>query len=107
MNDDGKRERQLVLIRDAMCFLYRLDRSHVCHDAFGGRHYGTDIHRMTVDHFHLHAGGTLGKKAPDDRYHTVAMCHEGNVGCPSAEVRQAERDYIIASYPGRPWEVAA
>jgi hypothetical protein len=98
MTPEGQRERQLVLIRDGVCFLYRLDKSHVCRDAFGNRHAATDIHRMTVDHFHLHAGGTLGKKADDDCRHMVAMCAAGNIACPSAEVRQAERDYIRHLY---------
>jgi hypothetical protein len=36
----------------------------------------------------------MGKRAPSDERHLVAMCHSANVGVPSKEVRAAERAYL-------------
>lgn len=104
MNAKGKAERRLVMERDRECFLHKLDSEHICRGPFGDPHSPYAMARMTVDHFHLHVGGTKGKRADDDRYHMVAMCAAGNGGCPSHEVREAERAYIHDLYPS---EVAA
>lgn len=77
-----------------MCFLARLSTTHVCHDQWGRWHASTDLDKLTVDHVH-DDGGMMGKRAPSDPQHLVAMCAIGNVGGPSRGVRQAERAYLL------------
>lgn len=88
-----------VLNRDKECFLYKLDRDHVCRDRWGTPHAPNDLRYLTVDHVHLHAGGTKGRRADDRKENLVAMCHSGNVGAPSEKVREAERSYLRDKYP--------
>lgn len=87
-----------VLDRDGDCFLYKLDASHVCRDQWGYPHPSHDQSKLTLDHVHLHAGGTRGKRAPDDEQHLVTMCAAANIGGPSRVVRQAQREYLQALY---------
>ena len=84
--------RQLVLVRDGMCFLFRMDRGHACRDAYGNPHSPFDLLKMTLDHVKDHP--RMGLRAPSDMRHLVAMCHAGNVGVPSKAVRLAERAYL-------------
>lgn len=88
-----------VLRRDKYCFMVRVDPEHRCRDGWGTPHPCNDLSRMTVDHVHLHAGGTRGKRAPDDEQHLVAMCAEANIRGPSRIVREAEREYLRSLYP--------
>lgn len=49
--------------------------------------------KQTVDH--VKDAPRLGKKAPDDEFHLVAMCEAHNVWYPpSRAIRQAEREYL-------------
>src|SRR5262245_14194837 len=85
--------RDRVLRRDARCFASRLDFNHVCRDAWGVAHMPYDVQRLTLDHVH-DEGGTIGKRAPSDEYHLVAMCAALNIAGPSRRVREAEREYL-------------
>ena len=99
-----------MFARDRECFLHRLDAAHICRDAFGNAHNPFDVSRLTLDHVHemprigeltSYFGAKRGaKRAPSDELHLVVMCHAGNVGCPSKEVREAERAYLAAIYRG-------
>lgn len=52
--------------------------------------------KQTVDH--VKDAPMMGKRAPDDLEHLVAMCEEHNVWHPpSRDLRQAERDYLRPS----------
>lgn len=84
----------LVLLRDRMCFLFRMDSDHICRDKWGNPHSPYELGAMTVDH--VKDAPRMGLRAPSDAAHLVAMCHAGNVGAPSREVRQAEREYLAA-----------
>lgn len=86
--------RQQVLERDKVCFLARLSITHVCHDQWGRWHPSNDLDRLTVDHVHSE-GGMMGKRAPSDAQHLVAMCAQANIGGPSHAVREAERAYLL------------
>jgi hypothetical protein len=97
-------ERKLVLRRDGSCFLFKLDQSHECRDRWGTPHGPNVLGMLTLDHFHWEAGGAKGKRAPHRREHLVAMCWAGNVGAPSRDVRQRERDYARLMYPGHDCE---
>lgn len=88
-----------VIYRDGRCFWASVDREHICRDRWGVRHDPDALLLLTVDHVHLHAGGTRGKKAPDDREHLVAMCHVGNVPGPPRRIRELEREYLHRLYP--------
>lgn len=86
--------RAWVLHRDGECFLYKLDHEHVCRDQWGRVHPPDRIDRLTLDH--VKNGPMMGRRAPDDEWHLVAMCWAGNVGVPTREARQAERAYLAA-----------
>ena len=87
--------RALVLLRDSKCFCFRLDPLHECRDKWGFPHSPYEFGALTVDH--VHGGyGMMGRRAPSDPAHLVAMCWQGNVGVPSKEVRQAERAYLAS-----------
>jgi hypothetical protein len=77
---------QRVFARDGICFLARLSPDHVCSGP------------LTLDHVHLD-GGHMGKRAPDDEQHLVLLCRDPNVKGVSAEVRQAQREYLLGLYP--------
>jgi hypothetical protein len=76
------------------CFLFRLDRDHVCKDRWGRPHSPYLMWRLSLDH--VKDGPMLGKRAPSDEWHLVAMCYAGNVAVPSKEVRMAERTYLLS-----------
>lgn len=84
--------RWAVMHRDGACILSTLDRDHVCRDKWGEMHPPTDTRRLTVEH--VKSELRMGKRAPSDLGHLVAMCHAGNVGVPSKEQRQAIREYL-------------
>jgi len=86
-----------VLSRDGTCFLYRLDRDHVCKNQWGVVHPPDDHRWLTLDHVKDKA--RMGKRAASDSAHLVAMCWAGNVGGPSKAVRQAERAYLGLAVP--------
>lgn len=88
-----------VLERDRFCFLFLLDPHHVCYTRFGNRHEPDDKLRLTVDHFWL-TGARLGRRAPSDLEHLVALCAIENNRPPSHKTREAERDYVEGMYPG-------
>jgi hypothetical protein len=85
--------RLYILRRDKMCFLWRLSNRHVCQDRYGRIHQPDDLSRLTLDHVHLD-GATMGKRAPSDARHLVAMCWAANVKPPSKSEREAERAYL-------------
>ena len=79
--------------RDQMCFLYRLDQTHICASQWGVSHSPFNLGALTVGHV-WDDHQTLGLRPPNDKWHLVAMCWKGNVGCPSAAVREAERAFL-------------
>ncbi len=83
-----------VMLRDGECFLHKLDSAHVCRDRWGRTHSPYALDLLTLDHVKDHA--MMGRRAPSDQWHLVAMCWAGNVGGPSREERQAERSYLAA-----------
>lgn len=84
--------REQVLLRDLLCFLYRIDKSHKCFDTFGNPHEPTDLNSLTLDH--VKDEPTLGKKARSDTKHLMALCGAANVKGVSREVRQLQRAYL-------------
>lgn len=88
---------EAVLRRDGICFVARLDPVHLCRDRWGQPHAARVLRLLTMDHVKEHP--RLGRRAPSDLAHLVAMCWGANVGVPSKEVRAAERAYLAQLYP--------
>lgn len=72
--------------RDKICIGVAHDPSHQCSG------------KRTVDHFWHRPGGVKGKRAPSNKLHLVAMCHDLNVRVPSGNLRMFEREYIARYY---------
>lgn len=84
--------RSMVILRDGTCILYRLDLAHICRDKWGEQHNPHDLERLTIEH--VKDQPRMGKRAPSDPGHLVAMCWQGNVGVPSKTQRAAIRAYL-------------
>ncbi|MEO7118431.1 MAG: hypothetical protein ABIZ34_05600 [Candidatus Limnocylindrales bacterium] len=85
--------RAFVLNRDKVCFLSRTDLSHQCRDTWGNPHRSDDTDRLSLEHVH-ETGGMMGKRAPSDPAHLLALCGHANVAVPSKERRAAMRQYL-------------
>lgn len=91
-----------VINRDRMCIgiLVRLLFKpepvpwHQCRDKYGNAHEPTDLTKLTLDHFHHHAGGTKGDRATSDPEHLVAACAGLNDHGMTKDMRAAERRYM-------------
>ena len=84
--------REAVLLRDRVCFLYRINKAHKCFDTYGNPHAPDDTNRLSLDHVKDEA--MLGKKARSDVEHLVALCGAANVKGVSRESRQLQRAYL-------------
>jgi hypothetical protein len=72
--------------------MVRLDPEHTCRDQWGYPHASNDLDKLTLDH--VKDQPRIGRRAPSDPGHLVAMCWASNVGVPSKAVRMAERAYL-------------
>ena len=84
-----------VLIRDKACLLSRIEPDHLCRDTWGNPHAAGDLAKLSVEHVH-DGYGMMGKRAPSDMAHLVALCAAANVGVPSKAQRAAFRAYLRA-----------
>ena len=84
--------RHAVLRRDGCCILLRLDPDHRCRDRWGEYHDPRDLDKLTLEHVKLEP--MMGKKAPDDMAHLVALCGYANVAVPSRAMRDGMRQYL-------------
>lgn len=86
--------RAFVLARDRGCVAAKLDQEHICHDQWGNLHFADDLGRLTLDH--VKDAARMGRRAPSDPAHLVALCWDANVlGWASAN-RAEERAYLRA-----------
>lgn len=58
---------------------------------------------MTLDHVHLHSGGTKGKRAPSDPQHLVTLCEWHHLGSKGGHIwatanRPLLRGYLLGLY---------
>lgn len=83
-----------VFRRDGGCVLARLEPGHVCRDQWGAPHAPDDLWRLTLEH--VKDEPRMGKRAPSDMAHMVALCWWANVGVPSKQARAAMRDYLAS-----------
>ena len=95
MNRVRGSDRAYVLARDGMCTLYRFDHRHVCRDPFGRSHAPTAVPLLSIEHVH-DGYGMMGKRAPSDPAHMVALCHHANTSVPSKEARAFFREYLMS-----------
>jgi hypothetical protein len=86
-----------VLLRDRMCFLARLDDTHICRDAFGWPHAATDLSKLTIEHVKRHL--RMGVRGPSRPEFMVALCAAANIAVPSKADRVGMRSYLAALYP--------
>ena len=86
--------RAAVLVRDRACLLSKLEPDHLCRDAWGNPHAAGDLARLSVEH--VKSEPMMGKRAPSDPGHLVALCVAANVGVPSKSQREAFRAYLRA-----------
>lgn len=91
MTPEEQREREFVMSRDGECVLAKRDSSHVCH-RMGFPHPASSVRLLTVEH--VKDAPMMGRRAPSDRQHMVAMCFDANVAVPSREVRAWLREYL-------------
>lgn len=87
--------RAFVLSRDRECIARKVDGElHVCRDQWGNVHRAGDLARLTLDH--VKDAPRLGKRAPSDAAHLVAMCWDANVNGWASAHRVEERAYLAA-----------
>jgi hypothetical protein len=84
--------RRFVLERDGCCILLRLYPTHRCRDIWGEYHDPRDLDRLTIEH--VKDAPMMGKRAPSDPAHMVALCGYANVAVPSKGDRRAMRAYL-------------
>ena len=90
----NQRIRQAVLDRDKRCVVQRYHR-HRCADTMGVPHSSNDVRRLTIEHVKEKGKPMMGKKAPDDPKHLVAVCGFANLFlCPRTEIRDQLRRHI-------------
>jgi hypothetical protein len=78
--------------RDKRCVLSVLETFHQCRDKWGRPHKPDATLVLTVEH--VKSELRIGRRAPSDLGHLVAMCHHANVQVPSKLQRQAIREYL-------------
>ncbi len=87
--------REFILRRDKRCILAKLDPDHVCMDIWRNVHASDDLDRLTLEHVRT-GGGMMGRRAPSDAAHLVALCGYANFSVPSKAQREAFREYLRA-----------
>lgn len=83
-----------ILRRDRECVLSKIEPWHICRDEWGRIHYAGDLAKLTIEH--VKSEPRLGKRAPSDPAHCLALCHAANVGVPNKSQRAAFRAYLAA-----------
>ena len=89
--------RDEVLWRDKGCLLARIEPEHVCRNRWGTVHSPTDLTELTLEH--VKDALTMGKRAPSDPAHLIALCYVGNLRPPTKAQRAAFRAYLSALIP--------
>jgi len=84
--------RAAVLRRDQQCVLSALEAAHICRDAWGHTCDPYDLDGLTLEHVKDELA--MGKRAPSDPAHLVALCAHANIGVPSKAQRAMLRQYL-------------
>ncbi|CAB4173985.1 hypothetical protein UFOVP1028_9 [uncultured Caudovirales phage] len=83
-----------VLLRDRGCVLAFLEPGHACRDTWGNPHSPHDLARLQMEH--VKAELRMGKRAPNDLGHVVALCAAANLRPPTKVQRDLFRQYLRA-----------
>jgi hypothetical protein len=75
-----------------MCVQAKIDPSHECRTVFGKPHRADDLAMLTLEH--VKDDLMMGKRAPDDLDHLVALCGLLNNQPPAKEQRENFRAYL-------------
>jgi hypothetical protein len=86
--------REAVLRRDGECFLAKIEPGHICRDIWGVAHAPDDLNRLTLEH--VKDASMMGRRAPSDAAHLVALCAAANFGVPNRSQRNSMRAYLRA-----------
>jgi hypothetical protein len=89
----SKQLRWEVFSRDKACVLSFLEEGHECRDLWGQRHAPNAFDVLSVEHV-KREGSMMGKKAPNDARHLVALDAYTNINVPSKKQREAIREYL-------------
>jgi hypothetical protein len=89
--------RDAVLRRDGICVLALYEREHICRNRWGREHAPTEVSELTVEHVHDFL--MMGKRAPSDPEHLVALDFAANFRPPTKAQRALFREYLAALYP--------
>lgn len=89
--------RWVVIHRDQTCVLAKLEPGHICRDRWGETHGASDQRRLTLEH--VKSELAMGRRAPSDLSHLVALCAHANISVPSKGQRELMRAYLAALYP--------
>jgi len=88
--------RWAVFVRDGGCVLAKLEPGHVCRDVWSQPHASNDFDRLTLEH--VKSELAMGKRAPSDMEHLVALCGLANFEVPSKVQRALFRAYLARFY---------
>jgi hypothetical protein len=82
-----------VLRRDRMCVMARMaPEGHKCKTVWGREHAPDDLALLTIEH--VHDTAMMGKRAPSDLAHCIALCGAANFAVPSKAMRDWFRAYL-------------
>lgn len=91
--------RSYVIQRDGQCVAALLDLSHQCRDKWGVPHSPSDLDRLTLEH--VKDQPMMGRKAPDEPHHAIALCHDANaVSYWGSANRALEKAYLAGVVSG-------
>jgi len=72
--------------------MFQYDPRHVCRDRWGRPHAPWATGMLSIEH--VKDASTMGRRAPSDAAHCVALCHGANVAVPSKDARAFFRGYL-------------
>ena len=82
--------REEVLRRDGRCVLSMFDAAHSCYSAWDRPHASDDIEKLTIEH--VKDKLRMGRRAPSDASHCLALCGYRNAIRPPTKV---EREWEV------------
>lgn len=84
--------RRTVQERDRVCVALQTGFDHQCKDQWGKPHGAGEYRRLSLEHVKDEL--MMGKRAPNDREHCVAVCYAINLRPPTKAMREAFREYL-------------
>ena len=82
-----------VFARDTACVLSFLEEGHICRDRWGQVHDANNFDLLSLEHV-KREGSMMGRKAPTDARHLVALDAYTNISVPSKKQRELMRGHL-------------